>query len=119
MEAIKALFAFAVSSAIGLVLLIFGILSLPFNVVALMHIWHFEWWSALIIACLMNAIPVLGQFAYFVLAIFGGYYFYDAGFSWQRAATPTIGTFNYSQMTESQFEEYKKQNLCRSSKMHV
>jgi len=49
MEGLKAILGGLLGSALGLMMLGFGILSfLPLNVLAVMHLWGWEWWSAAI-----------------------------------------------------------------------
>jgi hypothetical protein len=108
MEAIKAILLGLTGTAFGLVFYGFAFLSLPFCMVALMHLWGFEWWTALILALLMNVVPLLGQAAYVIFAMMGAYYFYDAGFSWHRSTTASIKTFDVEKMSDSDFAKYKK-----------
>ena len=73
MGALKSIIGTILGSALYLVVLCIMTLSLPFNVIALMHLWGYEWWSALLIAVFINAVPAVGQLAYIVFAVMGAF----------------------------------------------
>jgi hypothetical protein len=75
MKAIKSILAGLLGSAFYVLFLGFAVLSLPFNIIALMRLEGWEWWSALLAAMFLACIPIIGQIGYVVLAIMGGYYF--------------------------------------------
>lgn len=94
-------------SAIGLTFGLLMLFSLPLNVIALMHFYGWEWWSALIAAILMNCIPFIGQLAYLVFAIIGAYFLLQAGFDWRKAVAATPETYNIATLSNEKFEQFK------------
>jgi hypothetical protein len=83
------------------------VLSLPFNVITLMRWMGWEWWTALLATVFIGLIPIVGQLAYVIFAIAGAYFFVNAGFSWQRAVHPTAAAFTMSELSASEFANYK------------
>lgn len=111
METLKAITAFIFGSALYVFFLGLAVFSIPLNVIAIMHLWGYEWWSALLLSMVIGCVPLLGQLAYIVLAVMGAYFFYQADFSWREATQPSIKTFEISTLSNSQFEEYKKSKI--------
>ena len=120
MEKIKACFAGLLGSAFGLLMLGFGLLSLPLNIVAVMRLWGWEWWSAFIGIAIFTCIPAIGQIGYLVLAVMGGYYLWQADFNWHEATDPVPSTFSFTSLSPEKFTEFKtkqmKPSLERSCK---
>jgi hypothetical protein len=75
------------ATTLGLAIMVFTFLSLPFSIVAMMRWFDFPWWGALLAAMVLPAIPIIGWIAYAVLAIAGCYFFIAEGYSFQRAST--------------------------------
>lgn len=98
MEILKRFVGIILGSTIAIGWLFFTILGLPLNVIAIMHLWGYKWWGALLLSVFISFIPLLGQLAYAVLAVMGAFYFYQADFNW-REATHEIAT------TTSRFPE--------------
>jgi hypothetical protein len=121
MEGLRAILGGLLGSALGLMMLGFGILSFPLNILAVMHLWGWEWWSAAIGVTFFVCIPALGQIGYLVLAVMGGYYLWQADFNWREAATSqTPTTFSFESLSPEKLSEFKakqiKPNLERSCK---
>src|ERR1700675_1867005 len=111
MNLIKGLFgaaAIAMGSAAYFVFLALVVFSLPLNVIALMRWFDLEWWTALTSAVVLGIVPIAGQLAYIVFTLAGAYFFVDAGFNWKQATHPAAKEFNVSQLTDEQFETFKK-----------
>lgn len=100
-----------VGSTIYIAMLGLMIFSVPLNVIAIMHLWGYEWWSALLLGVFIGFIPIVGQIAYMVFAVMGAYYFYQADFNWREATRPSIKTFEISKLSAAEFDEYKKVKL--------
>lgn len=83
-----------------------SLFSLPLTVIAIMRWYHFEWWSALIIAIFLGAIPFLGWVAYIITTIAGAYYFYDANFDVHRAINASL--YQSTETSNADFENIKK-----------
>jgi hypothetical protein len=104
-----------------MVLLVF---SLPLNVIALMHWYDMEWWTALITTTALGFIPLFGQIGYVVLTVVGAYYFVDAGFDWKLAIHPAAKELNITELTEEQFDTFKNglipvlENRCKDDLQH-
>jgi hypothetical protein len=96
-----------VGSAIGLTISIFMLFGLPLNVIALMRLMGWEWWTALIGAVVLNIIPLIGQIAYFIFAIIGAYYLWTADFNWRKAVNPMPETISLAQLSPERFADYK------------
>jgi hypothetical protein len=86
---------------------LFGILSLPLSVVAVMHLYGWSWFGALVGVLLFSLIPLVGQLGFPILAIMGGYYVWTANFDWQQAAYPPTQTFSVSTLSDSELERFK------------
>jgi hypothetical protein len=84
-----------------------GLLSLPFNVLALMRLQGWSWWGALIGAMFLGAIPLIGQIGYIVLAFLGAYYFIEAKFDWREAISPSPQTLSLEEMSPQEFEKLR------------
>ncbi|KRQ00344.1 hypothetical protein AOQ73_19255 [Bradyrhizobium pachyrhizi] len=69
-------------STFGLMISVFALLSLPLNIIAVMHIIGWSWLGALI-------------------AVMGAYYMWDANFDWQKAVYPRTKTFSVSALSEA------------------
>jgi hypothetical protein len=83
-------------------MMVFGVLSIPLNVIAIMHLWGWEWWSALIAAAILGCIPVVGQIGFLVLAVMGGYFLVSANFNWREAVNPV------NDLSPERFNSYKE-----------
>jgi hypothetical protein len=100
--------AFALGTDFYIGILGIMVLSLPFNVIALMHLFGWGLWSVLIAVGLMTVIPGIGQLAYVGLAIAGAVFLYQANFDWHLAAYPDPKTISIAAMNPGQFDEFKK-----------
>jgi hypothetical protein len=123
---IRSLITGLLGSAAGILFLAFGLLSLPLNVVAVMHLTGWSWFGALIGTILFSCIPIFGQLGFPVLAVMGGYYLWAANFDWQKAAYPTVETFSISTLSASDLERFKSEVLrpgfekkCKSDALKV
>lgn len=94
-------------STFGLMISAFALFSLPLNVIALMHLFGWSWFGALVGAILLACIPVIGQLGFLILAVMGAYYIWDANFDWHKAAYPSTKTFNISTLSETELERFK------------
>jgi hypothetical protein len=94
-------------STFGLMIGVFGLLSLPLNVIAVMHLFGWSWFGALVSVILFTCIPYLGQLGFLILAVMGAYYVWDANFDWNKAAYPSTKTFNISTLSEAELERFK------------
>src|SRR5438128_1358378 len=108
MKRILEFFGTLFGSVLGIGVMALMALSLPLNVLVIMRWWGWEWWSALLGATFMSAVPVVGQIAYFVFTFFGAYYFINAGFDWRSAVSPVPEIISLSDMTPEKFDEYKR-----------
>jgi hypothetical protein len=95
-------------SMFGIGLFVVMLFSVPLNVIALMRFMGWEWWSALIAAVLLNAIPVVGQIAYVVFAFLGAYFLVSAGFDWHAAIYPAPRVVSAAEMSTADFEQYRR-----------
>jgi uncharacterized protein len=107
MKTLGSLIGTLLGSAVSLIFMAIGVMSLPFNIIALMRWMGWEWWTALIAAIFLNVIPVIGQIAYVVFAFAGAYFFTSAGFSWQEAVHPATVVSSLSTMSDADWESYK------------
>jgi hypothetical protein len=105
--AIFALITGLLSSTVGLLFGAFALLSLPLNVVAVMHLTGWSWFAAIIGVVLFSCIPFVGQLGYLILGIMGAYYLWTANFDWQKAAYPSAQSFSVSTLSESELERFK------------
>ncbi|WP_338835178.1 hypothetical protein [Bradyrhizobium septentrionale] len=96
-------------STLGLLISTFMLFSLPLNVIALMHLWGWSWFGALVAAILFACIPVIGQLGFLILAVMGAYYVWDANFDWQQAVYPPTKTFSISTLSETELERFKNE----------
>ncbi len=96
-------------STLGLLISTFMLFSLPLNVIALMHLWGWSWFGALVGAILFACIPVIGQLGFLILAVMGAYYVWDANFDWQKAVYPPTKTFSISALSETELERFKNE----------
>jgi len=94
-------------STFGLVIAAFALLSLPLNVIAVMHLFGWSWFGALICVVLFSCIPFFGQLGYFIFAIMGAYYLWTADFDWQRSTYPPTKTFSVSALSDIELERFK------------
>lgn len=94
-------------STFGLMISAFALFSLPLNVIALMHLWGWSWFGALVGAILFACIPVIGQLGFLILAVMGAYHVWDANFDWHKAAYPSTKTFSISTLSEPELERFK------------
>jgi hypothetical protein len=108
-------------STFGLIITAFGLLSLPLNVVAAMHIFGWSWFGALVGVILFACIPYIGQLGFLILAAMGAYYVWDANFDWQKAAYPSIKTFSVVTLSDADLERFKTEvvrpgfeNACKA-----
>jgi hypothetical protein len=99
-KAIGTIAAVIFGSALYLSFLGLLLMSLPFNVLAVMHLWGWEWWSALIGILIFGFIPGIGQLGYIVLTFMGAYYLYQADFRWYDAAYPRAEIFKVADFPE-------------------
>lgn len=95
------------SSTFGLMISAFALLSLPLNVIAVMHIFGWSWLGALVGVILFSCVPFIGQLGFLILAVMGAYYVCDANFDWQKAAYPPTKTFSVSTLSEAELERFK------------
>lgn len=95
------------SSTFGFVIAIFMLLSLPFNVVAIMHLTGWSWFGALMGALAFSCVPIIGQIGYLVLAVMGAYYIWDANFDWEKVAYPATKTFSVSKLSDAELARFK------------
>src|SRR5215207_8993761 len=108
MPRIKDILAGVFGSAFGLFFLLFALFSLPLNVIALMRLFGWEWWTALIASGVIGFVPLIGQIAYVIFAITGAYYIIAADWSWRRAVDPPTQTISLSSVTPERFANYKQ-----------
>src|SRR5262245_2729745 len=94
-----------------LCILVLFALWLPFNIVAVMHLKGWEWWSALIAVLIFSVIPVVGQFGYVILGFVGAYFLYQADFNWSKAAYNIPETFSVRTLTPDRFKAFKDTTL--------
>lgn len=94
-------------STFGLMISVFALFSLPLNVIALMHLFGWSWFGALVGAILFACIPFIGQLSFLILAVMGAYYVWDAKFDWQKAASPSTKTFSISTLSETELARFK------------
>jgi hypothetical protein len=92
---------------------LFALLSLPLNVIAIMHLTGWSWFSAIIGALLFSCVPFIGQLGYLILAFMGAYYLWTANFDWQQAAYPSTKTFSISTLSEAELERFKSDVVRR------
>jgi hypothetical protein len=104
---ILALVSGLLGSTFGLAFAALALLSLPLNVLAVMHLTGWSWFTAIIGVVFFSCIPVVGQLGYLILAIMGAYYLWNANFDWQRAAFPSAQTFSVSTLSETELERFK------------
>ncbi|QWG18798.1 hypothetical protein KMZ68_02580 [Bradyrhizobium sediminis] len=95
------------SSTFGLTISAFALLSLPLNVIAVMHIFGWSWFGALVGVILFSCVPFVGQLGFLILAVMGAYYVWDANFDWQKAAYSLTKTFDISTLSEAELERFK------------
>jgi hypothetical protein len=95
------------SSTFGLMISAFALLSLPLNVIAVMHIFGWSWFGALVGVILFSCVPFIGQLGFLILAVMGAFYVWDANFDWQKAAYPPTKTFSVSTLSEAELERFK------------
>src|SRR2546430_9764 len=95
-------------SGFGFAMFFIALFSIPLNVIAIMRLMEWEWWSALIAAVLVACIPIIGQITFLVLALLGAYYFISSGWSWQRAVYPTV---DLMELSADQFAAYKTRTI--------
>ena len=95
------------SSTFGLMIGAFALLSLPLNVIAVMHIFGWSWFGALVGVILLSCVPLIGQLGFLILAVMGSYYLWAADFDWQKAAYPPTKTFTISTLSEAELERFK------------
>ncbi|MGY3587154.1 hypothetical protein ACVIGB_003787 [Bradyrhizobium sp. USDA 4341] len=96
-----------VGSTLGLLISAFALFSLPLNVIALMHLFGWSWFGALVGAILFACIPFIGQLGFLILAVMGAYYVWDANFDWHKAAYPSTKTFSVSTLSDVELERFK------------
>ncbi|WP_168856162.1 hypothetical protein [Bradyrhizobium brasilense] len=96
-----------VGSTFGLIISAFALFSLPLNVIALMHLFGWSWFGALVGTILFACIPFIGQLGFLILAVMGAYYVWDAGLDWHKAAYPSTKTFSISMLSEAELERFK------------
>ncbi|WKA31345.1 hypothetical protein [Bradyrhizobium roseum] len=96
-------------STFGLMISVFALLSLPLNVIAVMHLLGWSWFGALIAVLFFSCVPLIGQLGFLVLAVMGAYYVWDANFDWHKAAYPSTKTFNISALSEAELERFKSE----------
>ncbi len=75
---------------LGWAFLVFSLLAVPLSVVTLMRWFSLPWWLALFGVFLVSLVPYAGRFAYLGLAVIGGWYVIDAGWSFSAAVGPFI-----------------------------
>jgi hypothetical protein len=112
--------AWLFTSAFGLFFAGLAIMSLPLNVIAVMHLTGWSWFGALVGVAFFACIPLFGQLGYLVLTIMGAYYLWSAGFDWQKAAYPAAQTFSVSTLSDADVQRFKvdvvRPNLERACK---
>lgn len=106
-ERVFSVIAGLVGPTFGLMISGFALFSLPLNVIALMHLWGWSWFSALVGAILFACIPVIGQLGFLILALMGAYYVWDARFDWHKAANPPTKAFSVSTLSDTELERFK------------
>jgi hypothetical protein len=119
MERVKSFFAglfgsvaTLLGSAMGVVVLALVTLSLPLNVIAVMQLLGWEWWSALVLVAIYSTVvPIIGQLAYVFLAFFGAYYFWQADFNWHEATNSLPKTFSVRSLSPQEFTKFKHDEL--------
>jgi hypothetical protein len=106
-EAILGVIAGLLTSTFGLLISAFALLSLPLNVIAVMHIFGWSWVAAIVGVILFSCVPFIGQLGCLILALMGAYYVYDANLDWQKAAYPPTKTFTILTLSEAELERFK------------
>lgn len=106
-EAVLGVITGLLGSTFGLMISVFALLSLPLNVIAVMHLFGWSWFGALVAVILFSCVPFIGQLGFLILAFTGAYYVWDANFDWQKAAYPPTKTFNVSTLSETELERFK------------
>ncbi|SED04385.1 hypothetical protein SAMN05444164_3511 [Bradyrhizobium erythrophlei] len=86
---------------------VFALLSLPLNVIAVMHLFGWSWFGALIGVLFFSCVPFIGQLGYLILGVMGAYYVWAANFDWQAAAYPPTKTFSISTLTDAELDRFK------------
>jgi hypothetical protein len=107
LSAILAWIAGPLGSTVGLLFAVFGLLSLPLSVVAIMHLTGWSWFGATIGVLLFSCIPLVGQLGFPVLAIMGAYYLWATNFDWQKAAYPALQSFSVLTLSGNELERFK------------
>ena len=110
-ETCFALITVLLSSTFGLMIGAFSLLSLPLNVIAVMHIFGWSWFGALVGVILFSCVPFVGQLGFLILAVMGAYYVWAADFDWQKAAYPPPTTFTSSTLSEAELERFKTEAI--------
>jgi len=72
------------------VLNILMLFATPLNVIAFMHLFGWEWWTALIAVVLIGFVPVVGLLCCFVMPFVGAYFLVSAHFDLGEATTPRV-----------------------------
>lgn len=91
-SAAAAFVAWLLGTGVWGVFLFISLFFLPLNVIAIMRIKGWDWWSALIGAVVLGIVPLFGQLAFIVLAFVGAYFLIEAKFDWREAIEPTPQT---------------------------
>jgi len=107
-SALGAIFVSLTHSVAGIATLVLLGLCIPLNVAALMHFFDWHWSLALPAALVLLFIPVVGWLAVIVLAGFGAYFLYDAGFDWKALRQAQQPCTSFSCMTPMEFDFYRR-----------
>jgi len=81
--------------------------AVPLNVIALMRLMGWEWWTALIASVVIGLIPVAGQLGMVVLVFVGAYFLVSAHFNFRAAVTPPTEVVRTADLTPRQFAQFK------------
>jgi hypothetical protein len=113
-RSIRRFIAGLLGSTFGLFFLVLTVLSLPLNVVAVMHLTGWSWFAAFVGVAIFSFIPLIGQIGYLILGVMGAYYIWAANLDWQKAAYPPTQTFSVATLSDSELERFKL-NVVRPS----
>jgi hypothetical protein len=97
----------ALGGAAYLFVMLILFLGIPLGVIALMRLFGWEWWTALIAIIIGGIIPLVGPIAGVILAFLGAYYMIDAGFDWRIATGQEPKVFDLRQLSDAEFDRYK------------